>query len=774
MRSSEMKLKNINKYNDDLEVKTLNNRVIIELPNNGEVWKNPNMREPEAGSERISNSTEKMKNNIMTYDLFSDLPISRRTIEGLKSCGYNQMTLIQRSTLPHSLQGRDIIGQARTGSGKTLAYLIPILENIYRRGYCSSDGLLALVIAPTRELASQIFDVVREIGKFHSSLSAGCIVGGKDMKSEATRINLLNILIATPGRLIQHMDESPLWNADNLVILVIDEVDRLLDMGFSKEIEIILEGIPKPNSGRQTMVFSATLESDAIIDLKSNPKLFHIDNLEKCSLGDIGFLPNILCQLYIHVPIKEKIDTLFNFIRTHSNKKIIVFVSCCKQVRYFYTVFSKLKLGCKILELHGKQSLQKRLEVVYKFHIHKNKTKEKIRNTPNVTNLSTNIVSEGIILFCTDVASRGLDFPHIDWVIQLDIPDSVDTYIHRIGRTARYISKGRSLIFAMPNEEYFIDAIKSRGINSLKKVESSFHEMRFTINSTLQSLCASDPNIRVLAEKAFSAYVKSCFVLAPLERREELKNLDFSALALSMGLVIPPKIKFNIISEESQQNKNLKHSTKLQRFKEKLKQKKLSKQRNENNSENKTNFDYNRIYLEENREESKDDDCIVSVSKVSIGDNSKSDLAIKDERKINNKLKFRSDSSVKIRGHRELEFEKKHLFFSDDDQEKLDEGNRQSLFKEDTEVEYFERIKNKLKNQIESDKSRDRERVHNMHVKKRRVLRERRRFDISDEFDILDGDSPLEDSLDNRHEDESKIEDLASAALKKLGVKVSK
>ncbi|KAH8739334.1 Hca4p helicase DBP4 (helicase CA4) EIF4A-1-family RNA SFII helicase [Cryptosporidium ryanae] len=772
MRNSKVKLKKINKYNDDLEIKTLRNRVVIELPNNDEIWKNPNIRELETGSEGSSN--EKMRNSIMTYDLFSDLPISRRTIEGLKSCGYNQMTLIQKFTLPYSLQGRDVIGQARTGSGKTLAYLIPILENIYRRNYCSSDGLLALVIAPTRELASQIFDIVKEIGKFHSSLSAGCIVGGKDIKSEATRINLLNILIATPGRLIQHMDESPLWNSDNLMILVIDEVDRMLDMGFSKDIEIILEGIPKPKTGRQTMVFSATIEPTEIMNLESNPRLFDINNLKKCSLDDIGILPNILYQLYIYVPIEEKIDTLFNFVRTHSNKKMIVFVSCCKQVRYFHTVFSKLKLGCKVLELHGKQSLQKRLEVVHKFHLHTNKMEEKNRNIKNLNTLETNERSKGIVLFCTDIASRGLDFPQIDWVIQLDIPDSVDTYIHRIGRTARCVFKGRSLMFAMPNEKYFIDSIVDRGFKSLKRVESNFHEMRFTINSTLQILCASDPSIRVLAEKAFSAYVKSCFILAPPERREELKKLDFPAFSISMGLVIPPKIKFNQISEESQKNKNIKQSTKLQRFKEKLRQRKLLKQESQDKFENRTDSSEYGLNSEQSLKETLDEDCIVSVSQVSIGNNEESSLIKKDERKIINKLKFRSDFSGKIRGHREFEFEKKHVFFSDDDKEKLDYGIKFSSSEEDTGTGYFERIKNRLKSQTEGDKNRDRERVHNMHVKKRRVLRERRKLEIPNELDISYGENYLEDSLSDGSRNENKIEDLASEALKKLGIKIHK
>ncbi|TRY51174.1 Hca4p helicase DBP4 (Helicase CA4) EIF4A-1-family RNA SFII helicase [Cryptosporidium tyzzeri] len=755
------------RYNDEQEIKNLKNRIVIELPCRGKSWNNPNLlNHGVINNKNAELPVKRIKiEDIMSPDLFSDLPISRRTLEGLRAEGYYQMTLIQRDTLPHSLQGRDIIGQARTGSGKTLAYVIPILENIYRDNYCSIDGLLSLILTPTRELASQVFDVIKEIGKFHSTLSAGCIVGGKDIKSESSRINMLNILVATPGRLIQHMDESPLWDANNLKILVIDEVDRMLDMGFLNDIKIILDGIPSSSAGRQTMLFSATVYSSEL-SIKKIENLFRPNQLESFSLDNIGTLPKNLQQLYITVAIHEKIDTLFNFLRTHSNKKIIVFVSCCKQVRFLSTVFTKLKIGCKVLELYGKQSLQKRLEVVHNFYTHESlvKSNEKLK----LKNIGRNSKSsyDGAVLFCTDIASRGLDFPKIDWVIQLDIPENADTYVHRIGRTARYISKGKSLLFVMSNEGYFLKSLYEKGINAIKKVTPNEYEMRYTIHSSLQSICASDQNIKEMAERAFSAYIKSLFILTPNDKREEFKKLDFSAFALSLGLAIPPKIKINT---ENDKRLISKHSSKLQKFKEKMMQKKLSKNLDDNED------------INSNRLLQKDDSEPIDIlsDELILFSNNESDInqeklsAIPLNKKVaTDKLRFRSDYSGKIRGHGNFDLDKRHIFFSDDEGPgTINEDNKCENLDTDSQRKYIEQVKNRLKCQTKNDKERDRERVHEMHVKKRRISRQFRSEKSNNANDV--------ELIESREEEESRICDednlhnLTTAALEKLGIQIS-
>jgi ATP-dependent RNA helicase DDX10/DBP4 len=164
------------------------------------------------------------------------------------------MTDVQRATIAHALAGRDVLGAARTGSGKTLAFLVPLLELLWRNKWGPLDRLGGLVISPTRELALQIFDVLRILGHKHE-LSAGLVIGGKDQQEEALRIAPMNILIATPGRLLHHIDQTAGFELNNLQMLVLDEADRLLDLGFKQTISAIIQELPKK---RQTLLFSAT------------------------------------------------------------------------------------------------------------------------------------------------------------------------------------------------------------------------------------------------------------------------------------------------------------------------------------------------------------------------------------------------------------------------------------------------------------------------------------------------------------------------------------
>eukprot|EP00879_Flechtneria_rotunda_P007385 GHRR01007747.1.p1 GENE.GHRR01007747.1~~GHRR01007747.1.p1 ORF type:complete len:272 (+),score=65.94 GHRR01007747.1:221-1036(+) len=186
---------------------------------------------------------------------FAELPISKYTKAALKDAGYVTMTAIQRAALPHALAGRDILGAAKTGSGKTLCFLLPLVEKLYRQSWTRMDGLGALVLTPTRELALQIFEELVKIGRRHE-LSAGLLIGGKDVSEEASRVNAMNILVATPGRLLQHMDETPGFEPSSLQMLVLDEADRILDMGFAATLDAILDNLPR--QGRQTLLFSAT------------------------------------------------------------------------------------------------------------------------------------------------------------------------------------------------------------------------------------------------------------------------------------------------------------------------------------------------------------------------------------------------------------------------------------------------------------------------------------------------------------------------------------
>lgn len=287
---------------------------------------------------------------------FSDLPVSRSTISGLMKAQFIKMTETQRAAIPHALHGRDIVCCARTGSGKTLSYLIPLVEKLYRERWSEEDGLGALVLVPTRELGIQAYEVLRSFGSYHD-FSAGLVIGGRDVEKEKTIINGMNILICTPGRLLQHMDETAMFDFDRLQILVLDEVDRLMDLGFKDTIDSLMANIP---SEVQTLLFSATIGPKVkdLVKLNLSPEHEYIsihsyDKLKEMTgkkvNGEDGaevedehdkalksITPVKLVHYCMKLPVQEKLDTLFSFLKSHTKNKVIVFFSARKQVRFVY------------------------------------------------------------------------------------------------------------------------------------------------------------------------------------------------------------------------------------------------------------------------------------------------------------------------------------------------------------------------------------------------------------------------------------------------------
>jgi len=280
---------------------------------------------------------------------FSELPISQRTLRALTDASFTRPTDIQRASIPHALAGRDILGAARTGSGKTLAYLVPVLERLYRESWGKLDGVGALIIVPTRELAMQIFDVLRtSVGKTHP-YSAGLVIGGKDLTEEQERIGSMNILICTPGRILQHFEQTAGFSCDNLQILVLDEADRILDMGFQQSMSDIINYLPPPPQ-RQTLLFSATqtrnIKELAKLSLR-NPEYIAVHESAQTAL------PNKLVQHYTVISADQKINLLYSYIKTHLQVKSIVFLSSGKQVRFLYEIFRRIRPGVPLLHIHG-------------------------------------------------------------------------------------------------------------------------------------------------------------------------------------------------------------------------------------------------------------------------------------------------------------------------------------------------------------------------------------------------------------------------------------
>ncbi|KTG41587.1 hypothetical protein cypCar_00013895 [Cyprinus carpio] len=438
---------------------------------------------------------------------FSDFPLSKKTLKGLHEGQYRQPTEIQRQTIGFALQGRDVLGAAKTGSGKTLAFLIPVLECLYREQWTAMDGLGALIISPTRELAYQTFEVLRKVGKNHE-FSAGLVIGGKDLKDESEKIHRTNIIICTPGRLLQHMDETATFHASDLHMLVLDEADRILDMGFADTLNAIIENLPKT---RQTLLFSAT-QTKSVKDLArlslKNPEYVWVHEQAKFST------PATLEQNYVVCELHQKVNMLFSFLRSHLKKKIIVFFACCKEVQYLFRVFCRLRPGISVLALHGKQQQMKRVEVYNDF----------VRKT-------------SAVLFATDIAARGLDFPAVNWVLQFDCPEDANTYIHRVGRTARYKEGGEALLVLLPSEEKGMIAQLQDKKVPINKINRDW--ISFQILSSVMPLLFFPSSQR----QCFVSYLRSVYLMKNKDVFDVFQ-LKLPEYAMSLGLAVAPRVRF--------------------------------------------------------------------------------------------------------------------------------------------------------------------------------------------------------------------------------------
>ncbi len=443
---------------------------------------------------------------------FADLPLSRPTASGLEASHFKTLTDVQRKAVPLALKGKDILGAAKTGSGKTLAFLVPVLDNLYRKRWTELDGLGALIISPTRELAIQIFEVLRKIGRYHT-FSAGLVIGGKSLQEERERLGRMNILVCTPGRMLQHLDQTAAFVIENLQMLVLDEADRIMDMGFQSTVDAIVEHLPRE---RQTLLFSAT-QTKKVSDLAR----LSLREPEYVSVHEAASsaTPSTLQQHYIVTPLPEKLDTLWSFLRANIKSKILVFLSSGKQVRFVYESFRHLQPGIPLIHLHGRQKQTARLDITSKFSTAKNSC-----------------------LFATDIVARGLDFPAVDWVIQLDCPEDADTYIHRVGRTARYERAGRAVLFLDPSEEEgMLRRLEQKKV-PIEKIKVRQKKQQ-SIKNQLQNMCFKDPELKYLGQKAFVSYVRSIHIQKDKDifKVKELPLEEFSA---SLGLPGAPRIKF--------------------------------------------------------------------------------------------------------------------------------------------------------------------------------------------------------------------------------------
>ncbi|XP_017030009.1 probable ATP-dependent RNA helicase DDX10 [Drosophila kikkawai] len=458
---------------------------------------------------------------------FAQFPLSRKTLKALAESKFVHPTQVQRESIGPALLGKDVLGAAVTGSGKTLAFLIPVLEHLFMNKWSRTDGVGAIIISPTRELAYQIFETLKKVGKHHD-FSAGLIIGGKNLKFERTRMDQCNILICTPGRLLQHMDENPLFNTSTMEMLVLDEADRCLDMGFQKTLNSIIENFPPE---RQTLLFSATqtntVQDLARLNLKEPVYVGYGGGVggegaaaASTSKAAVLAVPELLQQSYVVLNLEDKITMLWSFIKNHLKQKIIVFVASCKQAKYLYEIFCKLRPGSPLLALYGTLHQDRRIAIYEDF-----------------------LRKSHVVMFSTDVASRGLDFPAVNWVVQLDCPEDVSQYIHRAGRSARNKTRGECLLVLTPSEEeYMISALKEQLNLNIRCVQIDPKKL-FSPRVKIEAFLAQFPELRATAQRAFLSYLKSVFLMRN-KRLFNVFSLDLDAFAQSLGLAVTPRVPF--------------------------------------------------------------------------------------------------------------------------------------------------------------------------------------------------------------------------------------
>ena len=453
------------------------------------------------------------KDNFFAIDTFASLPLSENTQNALSAMGFTQMTHVQAMSIPALLSGKDVVGAAKTGSGKTLAFLLPIVELLHNAKFGSRNGTGAIVISPTRELAMQIYGVCKDLctnGKHNQTY--GLIIGGANRKTEAERlVKGVNIIIATPGRLLDHLQNTKGFVFRNLLAFVMDEADRILEQGFEDDLRSMIKILPKQ---RQTMLFSATQTkrvedlARTAIDVKT---AVYVEVPNETDLATAEGLE----QGYVTVPSDQRFLLLFTFLKKNKNKKIMVFFSSCNSVKFHGELLNYIDVP--VMDIHGRQKQQKRTTTFFQF----------CKQTTGT-------------LLCTDVAARGLDIPAVDWIIQFDPPDDPKEYIHRVGRTARGDKgKGRALLFLTPEETGFLRYLKAAQV-TLNEYEFPMKKLA-NVQSQLQRLIEKNYYLNCAARDAYRSYLLA-YASHSLRDIFDVHELDLAAVGRAFGFTAPPRV----------------------------------------------------------------------------------------------------------------------------------------------------------------------------------------------------------------------------------------
>ncbi|MCO5556446.1 hypothetical protein L7F22_009995 [Adiantum nelumboides] len=470
---------------------------------------------------------------------FSELQpaLSKATVQVLDGLGFGLATPVQAATIPLLCTHKDVAVDAATGSGKTLAFLVPLVEILrHISNPLGPHQVGAVIISPTRELASQIYHVAEPFVRTLPNIQAMLLVGGTNVAVDVKNVNEfgVNIIIGTPGRIHDMIARASL-DFRQLEVLILDEADRLLDMGFQLQLTSIISHLPKQ---RRTGLFSAT-QTEAVGELAKaglrNPVRIEVKTEVKSVLpletnADQEFAcsktPSSLTIQFLECEGDEKPNQLTQFLLDFSYAKTIVYFMTCACVDYWGTVLPMLKYLKKIpmLSLHGKMQQSVREKALAQF-----------------TSLRAGV------LLCTDVAARGLDIPNVDWILQYDPPQDPNVFVHRVGRTARMGRSGNALVFLLPKEDAYIEFLR------IRRVPIDQREKFLTAQTVVPMLRAAAMKDRDIMEKGLKAFVS--YIRAYKEHQctyiFRLKELEAGKVAMGYGLLqLPamPELKRGTIS----------------------------------------------------------------------------------------------------------------------------------------------------------------------------------------------------------------------------------
>ncbi|KAK7396574.1 hypothetical protein VNO78_17676 [Psophocarpus tetragonolobus] len=557
-------------------------------------------------SQGVKNDGNGANSDVFASCSFSSLGLDSNLCDQLcERLGFEVPTQVQAQAIPVILSGRHALVNAATGTGKTVAYLAPIVHHLqgYENRIQRSDGTFALVLVPTRELCLQVYEILQKLlHRFHW-IVPGYIMGGENRSKEKARLRKgISILIATPGRLLDHLKNTTSFLYSNLRWIIFDEADRILELGFGKDIEEILDLLGSRKTGhdeqentvprhskiqRQNLLLSATLNEKvnhlAKISL-DNPVMIGLDgkkiepisriesydhsasdedneDMNSSKIPTVGDykVPIQLIQRYMKVPCGSRLPLLLSILKhlfeKESSQKVVVFFSTCDAVDFHYSLLGEFQfssypqtegirqqfLGCKTFRLHG------------------NMVQEDRR-----TSFQTFKTEKSALLLSSDVSARGLDFPKVRCIIQYDSPGEATEYVHRVGRTARLGERGESLLFLQPVEIDYLQDLEKHGVSLIEypvlKMLDSFplygqknlakksvflesHPWVLCLQKALEAFIMSKPEMDELARKAFCSWVRAYTAhRGELKRIFMIKKLHLGHVAKSFALKQQPSL----------------------------------------------------------------------------------------------------------------------------------------------------------------------------------------------------------------------------------------